>query len=331
MNRSTMRIPGILAMLPVLVFLFSRAVFGMGMEGIANKKAIVLAGFGTTYPSALVAYTDLLQTVRQAFPGTTVRLAFTSNIIREIWHRRQNDPRWLKDNKESPRDILYVKGPLAAIADLQDEGYRTIVVQPCDIYAGEEFHDLQNYVGGLGSITTLRAQYKPFVKLVLGRPVLGQPGIDYDYHKDLEAAAKVLAPDVALAARKGEALVYMGHGDHFLSSGIYAEFEQVMQKTYPDVPIFIGTVEGYPSLADTVKNVTRRKIGKIMLKPLMFVAGDHANNDMAGNGDDSWKNSFKRAGVRTDCVIRGLGENIAWDGIYVQHIRDAAKAANIQF
>jgi sirohydrochlorin cobaltochelatase len=321
----------VFTMLPVLVFLFSQAAFGMAMEKMADKKAIVLAGFGTTYPSALIAYTTVLKTVEQAFPGVEVRLAFTSNIIRNIWHKRQNDPHWLGRNKNVPKDILYVKGPLAAIADLQDEGYRTIVVQPCNVYAGEEFQDLGNYVRGLDAITTLKAKYKPFVKLVISRPVLGEPGADHDYHKDLEVAAKVLAPDVVLATQKGDALVYMGHGDEYFSSGIYVEFQQVLRKMYPNAQIFVGTVEGFPSLEDTVKSVTHRKIKKVMLKPLMLVAGDHANNDMAGNADDSWKNTFKRAGVRTDCIIHGLGENQGWDQIYVQHIMDAAKEADIHF
>jgi sirohydrochlorin cobaltochelatase len=331
MRRSTTGKLLLLTILPALAFLFSRAAFGMAMEKMPDKKAIVLAGFGTTYPSALVSYTNVLKTVQQAFPGVTVRLAFTSNIIRDIWHKRQQDPHWLSENTDVPKDILYVKGPLAAIADLQDEGCRTIVVQPCNIYAGEEFHDLSSYVRGLDSITTMKAKYKPFVKLVVGRPVLGQPGPDYDYHKDLEVAAKVLAPDIALSAPKGDALVYMGHGDEYFSTGIYAEFEQVLRKTYPDAKIFVGTVEGFPSLDDTVKSISSLKIKKVMLKPLMFVAGDHANNDMAGNGDDSWKNTFKRAGVRTDCILHGLGENQGFDQIYVQHIRDAAKDANIHF
>ena len=194
--------------------------------------------------SALVSITNVQKVVQEAFPNTPVRIAFASNIIRNIWHQRQQDPQFLKEHKDIPEQILYVKGPLATIADLQDEGYRTIVVQPLHAYAGEEYADLCAYVSGLNAIATVKKKYMPFVKLVIGRPVLGESGPDYDYHKDMEAAAKALAPDVTFAGQKGEALVYMGHGNEFFSTGIYAEFEQVMQKTYPKSRVFVGTVEG---------------------------------------------------------------------------------------
>jgi len=311
----------------LLAVLFSaNSAFSMGEQ--PNKKAIVLAGFGTSYPSALVAITGIQKQVQEAFPGTCVRVAFTSNIIRNIWHQRQDDPKFTKAN-DIPKEILYVKGPLATIADLQDEGYRTIIVQPLHAYAGEEYADLCSYVEGLTAISTLKEKFSPFAKLVIGRPALGKPGTGHDYHEDLEAAAKTLAPDVALAKKKGAALVYMGHGNEYFSTGIYAEFQQVMQETYPKTPIFIGTVEGYPALDDVSARLTHGKVKKVLLKPLMVVAGDHANNDMAGDEDDTWKSTFKGKGIRVDCDIHGLGENPAWAKIYVAHIKDTAKDNHI--
>ena len=179
--------------------------FAMGTK--TDKKAIVLAGFGTSYPSALVAITNIRDTVQKAFPKTTVKLAFTSNIIRKIWHRRQNDQKFLADNPNIPKDILYVKGPLATIADLQDEGYNIIIVQPTHIYFGEEYSDLSSYINGLNSIKTIKAKFMPFKKLVIGRPLLGKCGIEHDYHEDLIPAAKALAPDVELAKKNKAALV----------------------------------------------------------------------------------------------------------------------------
>ena len=301
--------------------------FGMGRH--KNGTAIVLAGFGTSYPSALVSITNIQKKVQKAFPKVEVRVAFTSNIIRNIWHKRQADARFLAEHKEIPKEILYVKGPLATIADLQDAGYRTIIVQPTHLYNGEEYTDLCSYVRGLNAITTIKKKYAPFVKLVIARPALGKCGPVYDYHRDMEAAAKTLEPDVKLAMENGSALVYMGHGNEFYSTGIYAEFQQVMRRTYPKARIFIGTVEGFPSLADVVSAVTHSRIRKVVLKPLMIVAGDHANNDMAGDDEDSWKNTFKRAGVRVNCVIHGLGENMNWDGIYVNHIKEVARDNDI--
>lgn len=309
----------------VLALCLVPSVSCFAMGHIENKKAIVLAGFGTSYPSALISITNIQKKVQKVFPKVDVKIAFTSNIIRNIWHKRQGDKKFFTEHKDIPREIVYVKGPLATIADLQDEGYRTIIVQPTHVYNGEEYSDLCSYVRGLNAITTIKKKYAPFAKLVIGRPVLGTYGPAYDYHKDMEAAAKALEPDVALAMKDGSALVYMGHGNEFFSTGIYAEFQQVMRRTYPEARIFIGTVEGFPSLADVVSSVTHSRIKKIVLKPMMIVAGDHATNDMAGDDEDSWKNTFKKGGVCVKCIIHGLGENPRWDEIYVNHIKDAAR------
>lgn len=311
----------------ILLVGLAHSSFAMGEQ--ENKKAIVLATFGTSYPSALKAVTDIQKKVQEAFPKVEVKVAFTSNIIRGIWHRRQGDKKFLAEYKDIPREILYVKGPLATIADLQDEGYRTIVVQPTLIYDGEEYTDLRSYIRGLNSIRTMKAKYMPFVKLVVGRPAFGENSSVHDYHKDMEAAARALHDDVETARKNGAALVYMGHGNEFYSTGVYAEFQQVMRRMYPDAKIFIGTVEGFPSLDDTLSSVRQAGVKEVILKPLMLVAGDHANNDMAGDEDDSWKSTFKRAGIRVKCIIHGLGENPEWADIYVRHIMDAVKDNDI--
>lgn len=295
-----------------------------------DKKAIVLAGFGTSYPSALVSFTNIQKEARTAFPGVEVRIAFTSNIIRNIWHKRQHDKEFLKNNKNIHKDILFVKGPLATIADLQDEGYNIIIVQPTHIYEGEEYIDLSSYISGLNSIETVKAKYMPFKKLVLGRPILGKKGPERDYHEDIEICAKAMTKDVALAKKDNAALVYMGHGNEFLTTGAYIEFQQAMRNMYPGTPIFIGTVEGFPSLDNVVSGLVHSKIKKIVLKPFMIVAGDHANNDMAGSDDDSWKNVIKSKGIRVITVIHGIGENKEIGKILIQHIKDAATNNNIQ-
>ena len=304
---------------------------GFAMGKLPDKKAIVLADFGTTYLSALKAITTIQNEVKKDFPNIEVRMAFTSNIIRNIWHKRRQDAAFMKEHGKNLKEFLYIKGPLATIADLQDEGYRTIIVQPCHIYSGEEYADLCSYVNGLNTIHTIKAKYMPFVKLVIGRPALGTYGPVHDYHKDMEVAAKALNVDVELAKKDHAALVYMGHGNEYYSTGIYAEFQQVMRRTYPGVKIFIGTVEGFPSLDDVVVALKHAKVKRVVLKPLMIVAGDHANNDMAGPDRDSWKNTIKRIGVHVIPIIHGLGENLAWARIYVQHIKDAAKDNHLKF
>ena len=295
-----------------------------GKEKVQEKKAIVLASFGTTYPEALVSIINIYEGVQKAFPEMEVRLAFTSNIIRKIWHKRQKDVNFLNEHKEIPEDILYVQTPLATIANLQDEGYKTIIVQPTHLFAGEEFQDLSSYVTALNSIQTIKDRYRPFNKLVLGRPLLGMPGPQHDYHHDIEVAAQALKKDVEQAQKNGAALVYMGHGNEFYSTGAYIELQETMRRMYPGTKIFVGTVEGFPSLDDVVSGLTHFRVKKVLLKPLMIVAGDHARNDMAGTESDSWKNVIAAKGIKVIPCIQGLGENEEIVNIFVQHIKDAA-------
>ena len=309
------------------------ALFAMVFQVVAMgkqkaKKAIVIASFGTTYLSALQNITNVSDKVQQEFPRVKVKCAFTSNIIRKIWHSRRNDKAFMGKNAIKYGEFLNVKGILGTIGDLQDEGYTDIVVQSTHIFAGEEFTDLTSYIAGLNSITTLKKKFMPFKSLLLGRPALGKAGVVHDYHEDLKIGAVALAADVKLATKNHAALVYMGHGNEFFSTGIYAEFQQAMRRQYPQVKIFIGTVEGFPSLENVLEALKKGGVKKIILKPLMVVAGDHANNDMAGDSDDSWKNMIGKLDIEVVPVLKGLGENPQWVKIYVQHIKDILKDNN---
>ncbi len=316
----------------VVFSLFTGVAFGMGMH--VNKKAIVVAAFGTSYPTALKAILNVYGKVKAAFPKVDVRLAFTSSIIRRIWHKRATDKLFKREHPDIPKDIYNVRSPLALLADMSDNGYRTIAVQPLHVTAGEEYNDLVNVVEGLVSIQALQLKNKPFRRIVLGRPLLGRPGIYEDgktYHEDLKIAAEALKADAEFAMRKHAALVYMGHGNEHRSTGLYYELQEEMSVMYPKVRIFVGTVEGHPTLEDVVSALKKNKVRKVVLKPLMVVAGDHANNDMAGNDKDSWKMVMKREGIRVMPVIRGLGSMNAVANIYVQHLKDAIRWAKLSF
>ncbi|MBW2027508.1 MAG: sirohydrochlorin cobaltochelatase [Deltaproteobacteria bacterium] len=306
-----------------VVLVFTPSSFAMGHG--ESERAIVLASFGTSYPAALKGILNITKEVEKAFPGVTVRMAFTSDIIRGIWEKRRGDEEFFSEHKDIPREIAYVKGPLATIADLQDGGYRTIIVQPTHIYSGEEYTDLASCVAGLNSIKTIKPRYRPFEKLVLSRPLLGTWGDQHDYHGDLEAVAEILAEDVAEAREKGAALVYMGHGNEFYSTGAYIEFQQVMRRRYPDVPVFVGTVEGFPSLDDVVSGLVSHGVKVALLKPFMIVAGDHARNDMAGDDEESWKNVISKKGIRIITRLEGLGEKPGIARTFVRYIRETAE------
>lgn len=299
-------------------------------KSMRKEIAIVLAQFGTSYPEALVSLTNIRKQVEEAFPGVTIRMAFTSGMIRGIWHKRRSDAEFIRKNAGIGDDILNIKAPLATLADLQDEGYKTIIVQPTHIFEGEEYLDLKACVDGLASIDAVNPLHKPFRKIALGRPLLGKKGKEYPYFSDIEVAAEAVRPDVGLAAKNNAALVYMGHGNVHLSTGIYMELRESLRKMYPRTPVYIGVVEGFPGIDFVVAELLRDGIKKVVLKPFMIVAGDHAQNDMAGDEEDSWKTVFHAKGIDVLSVVRGLGENPEIGRIFIQHIKDAARDGEIE-
>lgn len=289
----------------------------------AEKKAIVLAVFGTTYPKALQSILNLQEKMQRAFPGMPVKMAFTSEIVRAKWATRAKDDQWRAEHPEIPDFLYRIRNPLATIAILQDEGYRQIAVQSTHIFAGEEYENLKSEIEALNSIETLRKRDKPFKKIILGRPALGASGDVRPYRVDLAAAAEIIKQDVVQARNNRSVLVYMGHGNEIFSTGAYVEFEAVLRDANPDLPIFIGNVEGFPEPRRVLKELQHADIKRITLFPLMVVAGDHAANDMAGDEADSWKNMFEKAGIEVMPVLRGLGELDGWADLYVRHLKEA--------
>jgi sirohydrochlorin cobaltochelatase len=218
-----------------------------------------------------------------------------------------------------------VKGPLATIADLQEEGYGYIIVQPTHIAAAEEYTDLASYVEAFNNIKTIKKRNMPLQKIILGRPALGAPGIVHAYGDDLRRAAKALAPDVDRARKSGAALVYMGHGNKHFSTGVYMEFAETMRHTYPQVKTYVTLVEGFPSNALLFRELARDKTRKVYLKPLMTVAGVHAQEDMAADGNDSLKSQLLAKGIEVEVDLHGLGENENFAAIFIANIKDAAR------
>ena len=294
-----------------------------------GSVAIVLASFGTTVPSAVASITNIQDQIKKAFPAVPVKMTFTSNIIRSVWKKRQaNTQKWL--DQGIPEEVLYVKNIIATIGDLREEGYRNIIVQPSHIFFMEQALDLSSYVNAFASIKTLKKKWMPFDKVVMGRPALGDYGDTYNYHEDLEKALKTLAGDVELARKNDAMLVYMGHGNEHWSSGIYMETAKKMRLLYPDVVTYVGSVEGYPLIEDIARYLSHFDSGKIVLKPFMIVAGDHAVNDMASDEEDSWKTILTQQGFDVIPVLEGLGSNDDFAQIFVDHIKDAARDNGIK-
>ncbi len=319
----------ILAVLFLCIFTVQSAV-AMG-DKVEHKSGIVLAMFGTTVEPALEGLLNIKKKMEKTYPDTPVRFAFTSNIIRKIWQKRAADPAYVKAHPDVPAEILNVQGPLATIANFQDDGYDSLVIQPTHIAPAEEFLDLSAYVEALASIETIKAKFKPFYKLVIGRPMLGTFGTQHPYGEDIKTAVKAMKVDVERAQREGAELVYMGHGnDHFPSGGSYMQFEHEMNAAYPDTLTIVGTVEGYPPFDRVLSQLKHVNAKKVYIRAFMIVAGDHATNDMAGPEEDSWKSMLEKEGFTVMPYLHGMGENDKVADIYVQHAADAAKDAGIK-
>ena len=295
------------------------------------KSAIILSSFGTTEPKAVSSILNIKAAVEKAFPETRVELVFTSNIIRTIWQERSQNPERWEAMGIDPK-VLNVKGILETFGILQSAGFRDIVVQPTHMFHMEQFSDLVSYVEGIASIKTIREQWLPFDNIAVGRPAMGTIGINHPYHEDLKRVVEIFESDIKEAKAKNCILVYMGHGNEVWSTGIYAELQKEMRHAYPTVMTFVGSVEGFPSLDDIKAGLKHIKLKskKVLLKPLMIVAGDHARNDMAGDEEDSWKSNFENIGFTVYPVLKGLGSNNDFVEIFIDHIKDAASVSGIK-
>jgi sirohydrochlorin cobaltochelatase len=322
MNKTIM---ALCTMTMVFLFFVSTASMGSMAKAEVPKKAIVLAVFGTTYPTALQSIQNLKTKIEQAFPEIPVKLAFTSEIIRAKWGKRATDEQWRQQHPDIPEEFYMVKNPLATIANLQDQGYRYIAVQSTHIFAGEEYQNLKAEIEALASIKTLRDRDKPFKKIILGRPALGESGDVYPYTEDIQLAANILKGDVEKARKNNSALVYMGHGNEIFSTGAYIELEAALRDYNPDMTIFIGNVEGFPQPERVINSLKKSGKKRVTLLPLMVVAGDHASNDMTGDEKDSWKSLFESNGITVIPILRGLGEMDEWAEIYVKNLKEAMK------
>ncbi len=313
----------------VMLFIVSALPAWAGKYKRVHKNAIVVAMFGTTVEPALKSLINIREKMAARFPGTPIRLAFTSNIIRKIWQKRGKDPAYVSSHPQMT-EFLHIRGPLATLANLQDAGFDTIVVQPTLLAPGEEFLDLKNYIIALDGIRTIKKKYKPFNKVVIGRPAFGAFGPIHPYPEDIEKVVQALAADATAAKKAGAVLLYMGHGNEFFpSGGSYLEFEAMMNRAYPETRTIVGCVEGFPSRDDAIAKLKKTGVRKVLLKPLMVVAGDHATNDMAGPKADSWLSILKKDGFSVSPVKKGLGENDAFAAIFVNHAADSARDAGI--
>ncbi len=260
-------------------------------DGIGEKELLVVS-FGTSFnDNRRLTVGGIEGALEKAFPDWSVRRGFTSQII--IDHVKSRDGEVI-DNVTEALD--------RAVAN----GVKTLVVQPTHLMNGFEYNDLVDELAKYGD---------SFDKIAVGEPLL----TDQD---DFNRVATALAAEMAKYDDGKTAICFMGHGTEAASNGVYEKMQQLFAARGM-ANYYVGTVEAEPSVEDVLAAVKAGNYTRVVLRPLMVVAGDHANNDMAGDEEDSWKSVFEAAGYQVECVIEGLGGVEAIQEIYVDHTRAA--------
>lgn len=259
-----------------------------GNLGARDKAAILVVHFGTSYDDTRAATIDVLNAVmREAFPGIELREAWTSRIIIRKLERERG---------------IRKENPTQALIRLHEEGYTHILVQSSNIIEGTEMKELRREVESLSL---------NFKDIRVGAPLLYVPA-------DYAAVVNALIPAVRAEQPKGQILL-VGHGTPDPATASYAMLDYMLKaESHPDC--HVGTVEGYPAFADALRLMKKQPARTVTLVPLMFVAGDHARNDIAGD----WKTRLEEQGFRVNLYLKGLGENPAIRQIFVDHARFAA-------
>lgn len=278
-----------------LVFWSSAAWAGahadMDHAGPGDKgTGILLVTFGTSIPEAQAAFTHIEKKVKGAFPDVPVRWAYTSSIIRR---------KLGKEGKE-------LDSPEVALARMMAEGFSRVAVQSLHMIPGWEFHDVQVNANAFKEMT------EGFKKLMVGYPALST---SEDLAKAVDALMAILPKD----RKKDDAVVLMGHGTHHPSNAVYEAMMYRLQRKDPN--IYMGTVEGTPTLDDIKAMLLERGVKRAYLMPFMSVAGDHTVNDLVGDEADSWKSVLTAAGIECVPVVKGLAEYDAFADIWVDHLK----------
>ena len=280
-----------------------------------GEKELLVVSFGTSFNDSRVADIKSVEdALQEANPDWSVRRAFTAQII--INHIQARDGEKI-DNMDQALE--------RAVAN----GVKQLVVQPTHLMHGAEYDEM------CAAIDKVRDQ---FDSVEIAEPMLGEVGDDATViNADKEAVAKAVVAaaleesgyeSTAAAKDAGVAYVLMGHGTAHVAKVTYSQMATQMAKLgYENV--FVGTVEGEPeetSCEAVIEAVKNAGYTTVVLRPLMVVAGDHANNDMAGADDDSWKTMFEAAGFTVNCQISGLGRIADVQALYVAHTKAAIDA-----
>ena len=284
-----------------------------------GENELLVVSFGTSFNASRAADIKGIEDALQAaYPDWSVRRAFTAQII--INHVQARDGEKI-DNMQQAMD--------RAVAN----GVKNLVVQPTHLMHGAEYDEMMEMIDSYRD---------KFESVAVAEPLLGEVGADAAViNSDKEAVAKAITAaavkdagfdSLDAAAAEKTAFVFMGHGTSHTAKISYSQMQTTMQTLGYD-NVFIGTVEGEPeetACENVIEAVKAAGYTKVVLRPLMVVAGDHANNDMAGADDDSWLSQFKASGAfeEVDTQIAGLGEISDIQQLYIAHTKAAIESLN---
>ena len=281
-----------------------------------GERELLVVSFGTSYNASRVEDIGAIEkALQKALPEMSVRRAFTSQII---------------INHVQARDGERIDNVAQALDRAVSNGVKRLVIQPTLLMHGAEYDEL---------CETVAAYADKFESVAVAEPLLGKVGRDASaVNEDKQTVAKAVVADAVAdagygsleeAAGEGVAFVLMGHGTSHTAKVSYSQMQEQM-KNLKYENVFIGTVEGEPeetACENVIEAVKAAGYKKVVLRPLMVVAGDHAHNDMAGEDEESWVNLFRAAGAfdQVECQIAGLGSIPAIQDLYIEHAKEAMK------
>ena len=279
-----------------------------------GENELLVVSFGTSFnDSRAEDIKGIEDALAEAYPDWSVRRAFTAQII---------------INHVEARDDEAIDNMQQALDRAVDNGVKNLVVQPTHLMHGAEYDEM---------VEAIDAYKDKFESVAIAEPMLGEVGEDATViNDDKKAVAQAITDeackeagfdDMKAAADAGTAFVFMGHGTSHTANVTYDQMQTQMEDL-GFTNAFIGTVEGKPedtACEEVIAKVKDAGFKNVVLRPLMVVAGDHANNDMAGDDEDSWKSQFEASGDfdSVDCQIEGLGRIEAVEDLYVEHTKAA--------
>ena len=261
-------------------------------EDEIGDDELLVVSFGTSFnDSRRLTIGGIEAAIAEALPEFSVRRGFTAQIIIDHVERR---------------DGIHIDNVTEALDRAVNNGVKNLVVQPTHLMHGFEYDELVETLGGYADA---------FEQVVVAEPLLTSDD-------DFARVAAVLVDQTRDFDDGETAIVYMGHGTEHEYNKVYAQMQDVLESMNAE-NYYIGTVEAEPSLEDVMAALEGKGYKRVVLRPMMVVAGDHANNDMAGDEEDSWKTILTEAGYEVVCVLEGLGQVPEIQQLYVEHAQAA--------